>query len=147
MSKFSQKMQELKRVVRLHANWLVYATLGKSALSKAEIEELEKYGKLPMDKSLELSDKSYLLGRLRALLKTKQYKEVSYEEVEEIKLKLSPIEELVLEQARLKAGQALKGLAQEITAGVYDALASSLGQTVTEAVVKQVIANEVQLAL
>lgn len=149
MSKLSKKMQELKRVIRLHANWLVYATLGESALSKSEIEELEKYGKLPMDKTLDLADKSYLLGRLRAILKRSEYKDISYEEAEEKLggMKLSPIEELVLEQARLKAGQALKGLAQEISDGVYSALAQSLGTAVTEASIQQIVADETELAL
>src|SRR5690606_7080657 len=149
MSKISQKMLEVKRVVRLHFNWLIYATLGKDALTKAEFEELEKYGKLPMNKTLELGDKSYFLGRLRALLKTKQYKEVTYEEGEEAaaKIKLTPVEELVREQVRLKAGKGLEGLAQEIADGVYDHLATAIGKTVSEAVVQQAIADEVALAV
>ncbi|NJL53709.1 hypothetical protein HC928_00290 [bacterium] len=148
-NKLSKKLQELRRLVRLHANWLVYATLGESALSKEEIQELRDYGKLPMDKTLDLADKAFALGRLKALLKKSEYKDVSYEEADEEqkKLKLSPIEVLVLEQVRLKAGQALKGLAQDIADGVFDALAQSLGAAVTEATVQQIVADETALAV
>jgi len=74
---FSQKMKELRHVAKLHANWLIYATLGESAVTKEELDELIKYKKLPMGSSLDLVDKSYLLGRLKAILKASEYKQVS----------------------------------------------------------------------
>jgi hypothetical protein len=73
-----KKIRELSRVVKLHSNWLVYATLGESALTKEEIKELEQYGRLPMGKSLDLVNRSYVLGRMKALLKRAEYKQVSY---------------------------------------------------------------------
>lgn len=145
---FSQKMKELRRVAKLHANWLIYATLGESAVTKEELEELTKYGKLPMGSSLDLVDKSYLLGRLKAILKTSEYKKVSYEEASEKAegMKLSPLEELVIEQARLKAGTYLKNLSTEINNGVYDALSQAIGKAVSEASVSDAVADEVALA-
>lgn len=145
---FSQKMKELRRVAKLHANWLIYATLGESAVTKEELEELTKYGKLPMGSSLDLVDKSYLLGRLKAILKSSEYKKVSYEEASEKAegMKLSPLEELVIEQARLKAGTYLKNLSTEINNGVYDALSQSIGKAVSEASVSDAVADEVALA-
>lgn len=138
-------MQELKRVVKLHANWLVYATLGESALSTSEVTELKRYGKLPMGQPLDLVDKSYLLGRFRSLLKKQEYNNINYEEI--TAAPLSPLEELVVEQARLRAGQALKGVAQEIADGTYSSLAQVLGKAVSEAVVSQAVADETALAI
>ena len=148
-TKFSQKMNELKRVAQLHANWLVYATLGASAISKAELSELKKYGKLPVDKSLDLVDKSYLLGRLKAILKKSEYSKVTYEEVVEKTgdIDLSLLEELVVEQARLKAGTYLKNLSTELNNGVYDALSQSIGKAVSEAMVRGVVSDETALAV
>jgi len=139
-------MQELKRVVRLHANWLVYATLGESALSPTEVTELKKYGKLPMGQALNLTDKSYLLGKFRALYKRGEYSYLNYEEVQS-QHKLSPLEELVVEQARLRAGQQMKGVAQDIADGVYTSLSQVLGKAVSEAVVSQTVADETALAI
>ena len=148
-SKFSQKIAELRRVTKLHVNWLVYATLGEFALTKDEVAELVKYDKLPMGKSLDLVDKSYLLGRLKAILKRSEYKDVTYEEVSDKSkdLKLSSLEDLVVEQARLKAGNYLKNLATEIGNGVFDALSASLGSTITEATIRDIVADETALAL
>lgn len=145
MKSFSIKMQELRRVVKLHANWIVYATLGESALTPSEVSELKKYGKLPMGPPLDLVDKSYLLGRFRSLLKRNEYNNLNYEEITTVPL--SPIEELVVEQARLRAGQALKGVAQEIADGTYSSLAQVLGKAVSEAVVSQAVADETALAV
>lgn len=146
---FSQKMKELRRIAKLHANWLVYATLGESAITKEELEELKKYGKLPTDSSLDLIDRSYLLGRLKALLKKSEYRQVPFEEAAEkaSKMKLSPLEELVVEQARLKAGSFLRTVAADINNGVYAALSASIGAAVTEATVKNAIADETALAV
>jgi hypothetical protein len=144
-----KKIRELSRVVKLHSNWLVYATLGESALTKEEIKELEQYGRLPMGKSLDLVNRSYVLGRMKALLKRAEYKQVSYEAAvnETERLTLSPLEELVIEQARLKAGSYLKNLATEIGNGVFDSLAASLGTVITEATVRDIVANEIELGL
>ena len=146
---FSQKMKELRRIAKLHANWLVYATLGESAITKEDLEELKRYGKLPVEASLNLVDRSYLLGRLKALLKRSEYRQVSFEDAVEkaSSMKLSPLEELVVEQARLKAGAYLRTVAADINNGIYDALSASIGQAVTEATVKGTVADEVALAL
>lgn len=146
---FSQKMKELRHVAKLHANWLIYATLGESAVTKEELDELTKYKKLPMGSSLDLVDKSYLLGRLKAILKASEYKQVSYEEATEKaeSMKLSSLEELVVEQVKLKAGTYLKNLSTEINNGVYDALSQSIGKAVSEAAVSDAVTDEVALAV
>ena len=149
LSSLAKKTKKLRQVIKLHANWLVYATLGESALTKYEVEELVKYGKLPMDATLDLVDKSYLLGRLKSLVKRSEYKQVTYEEAAEKadKMKLSSLEELVVEQARIKAGNYLKNLANEISNGVFDSLATALGSAITEATVRDLVADETALAL
>lgn len=148
-SSLSQKIEELKRVIRLHTSWLIYATLGKSALTKAEIKELEQYGKLPMDKTLDLVDKSYLLGRLRATLKRGEFKDLSYEEVGDkvAHAKLSPLEELVLEQVKLRAGQSIKKLTASVADTTVDAIQHALGSAIADDRVRTAVATETALAV
>ncbi len=78
-----ERLKELRRVVRLHTNWFTATLLGRDTLSDAELADLEAYGKLPMDESLDFVEKSYILGRLRATLKSSEYKRLNYEAVEE----------------------------------------------------------------
>ncbi len=109
MTTFSQKMQELRRILKLHANWLLYATVGESALTTLELAELREYGKLPMDSALDLVDKSYFLGRMRSTQKTAEYKKVSEVETPD----LSPIEDGALEATRTKSIVRLKRVADD----------------------------------
>lgn len=106
MTTFSQRMAEFGRIVQLHTNWLVFATLGRDALTATQLAELEAYGKLPMT-STRLVDESYLLGRMRSLLKRAEYKEAA----RAADAVLSPAEELALDHARAKAAQHLHSVA------------------------------------
>jgi hypothetical protein len=109
MTTFSQKMQELRRILKLHANWLLYATVGESALTTLELAELREYGKLPMDSALDLVDKSYFLGRMRSTQKVSEYKKAS----KVVPATLNPVEEGTLEAARTKSLVRLKKIADD----------------------------------
>jgi len=144
---FSHKMQELKRVVKLHANWLIYATLGESALTKLEVEELKNYGKLPMDESLDLTDTSFFLGRMRAIMKRTEYTKVNYQEaVAKKDGKTSAVENLAIEQARLRAVLSLKTVADTIANKTYASLAQALGKAVSDAITNKVDASNLTAA-
>lgn len=102
-------MQELRRILKLHANWLLYATVGESALTTLELAELREYGKLPMDSALDLVDKSYFLGRMRSTQKVSEYKKAS----KVVPATLNPVEEGTLEAARTKSLVRLKKIADD----------------------------------
>jgi hypothetical protein len=142
------KLEKLRRVVKLHVNWFVAAILGEDALTESERAELEKFKKLPKQ-SLGLVEKGFILGRLKAIFKKKEWKSLSWEDFLELiqRQKLSPLEKLVLQQAKLSAAQHIKGLTDDIAAGVFDQLARATNQAISEASIKQIIKDEVALAV
>lgn len=142
-----KKLEKLRKVVRLHANWFVASILGEDALSAEERKELQNFKLEP--RNLGLVEKSFILGRLKSLFKKKEWKSLSWEEFLELSKKqsLSPLEKLVLQQAKLSAAQHVKTLADDIAAGVFDSLAKATNQAVSEASLKQLIKDEVKLAV
>ena len=147
--KIGERLRELRKIVRLHTNWFTVSLLGKDAVSDVELRELEKYGKLPLDENLDFVQKSYILGRLQAILKSSEYKNLSYEEVEAKvkKAKFTSLEEYAVEYAKLHAADGLKGLAADIAAGAFDRLASAVHETVSEASVRGIIQDQTAMAL
>lgn len=107
MADFSQKMQELRRILKLHVNWLLYAIVGESALTTSELADLRAYGKLPMGQALNLVDKSYFLGRMRSIMKSSEFKKVDTVEVST----LTAVEAQALETVKHRAIMRLKNLA------------------------------------
>lgn len=144
MKKPVSRIKELRRLVRLHANWLLFVTVGRDILSDAEFSELEAYGKLPLDKPVSLIDKAYFLGRIRAVKKKAEYAQVQYTEVE--KEPISELEKLVLEQARIKAGSFFKRLATELDSAVSDGsnviFSEALGEETASAIEQNLSADQ-----
>lgn len=99
MRTLSQKMAEFRRILKLHANWLLYATVGESALTTSELADLHAYGKLPMGEALDLVDKSYFVGRMRSTMKASEFKKVD----SIVTPTLTPVEEQALEAAKHKS--------------------------------------------
>jgi len=144
------KLKELRRVTKLHVDWLLVNLLGRDALSEQDLTDLEAYNKLPIPSvSLDLVRQSYVLGRLKALFRKSDYKGLNYEQMlsEAKRAQFTPLEQMAIEHAELRAGENLKGVASEITSGVYSALETSLGRAVTEASVQGVVQDETALAL
>lgn len=108
MADYSQKMQELRRILKLHANWLLYATLGESALTPSELADLHAYGKLPMGSTCDLVDVSYFLGRMRSTMKSTEYRAVQDAVIIPT---LTPAENQALESAKHKTIMRLKNVA------------------------------------
>ena len=143
------KIEELKRVVELHRLWLSYSLLGEDSITASEIRALRKYGKLPMDQSINLVKNSFMLGRLKMLLKKKEYKALNLDTVED-RLRnadLSSLEKFSIEYAIFTAGDGIKRLSEDIERGAFDALSESMKRTVTEASVRNIVRDETSLAL
>ncbi len=142
------KLEKLRHAVKLHVNWFVASILGDEALTVSERAELEQFKKLPKQ-SLSFIEKGFILGRLKAIFKKTEWKGLSWEGFLELidRQSLSPLEKLVLQQAKMSAAQHIKGLADDIAAGVFDQLAKTTNQVISEASLKQVIRDEVELAI
>jgi hypothetical protein len=144
-----ERLTEIRRIVRLHTSWFTVALLGKDAITKEELQELEKYGKLPLDETLDFAKKSYVLGRLRSLLKSSEYKKLNFEEIVEKTdtEKFTTLEEYVLQHVKLHAAEGIKRLADDVAAGAFSRLAEATQQTINEAAVRGIIRDKVELAL
>lgn len=129
-------------------NWLTFAVLGEGALSPEEYEELKAYGKLPLE-SLDLVDTSYVLGRMKSFMKAKEYKEVSLAQAKDVRDNsiYTDVERLAIEHARFAAGQHLKGLEDDVTAGIYKRLQVAMGQTVSAESIRSIVRDETANAL
>ena len=148
MSK-KDRLARLRKAVQLHTTWLTVKVLGEDAVSKEELAELKAYGKLPLGDEVGLAEKSYVLGRLRALLKTSEYKKVNYQKLTELTdtAKFTSLEELAIQEAKLHAGTQLKRVADDIAAGAFDRLSEGLGQAVTESMIQEIVRDKTALAL
>lgn len=143
-----KKLESLRHSVRLHLNWFVRAVAGDEALSSAELKELNSFKALPT-KSLDFVKKSFFLGRLNAVLKKKEYKDLSLANLEKsMKLaKLSKLEKLAVIEAQQSAGTYLRSFASEIEDGIFSRVAATDGKLVTEATIQGIIKDEVAFAL
>jgi hypothetical protein len=143
------KLGLFRNVIRKHTNWVLYSLFGREAISDEAYEELKKFNKLPMDNDVSLVEKSYLLGRLKSSLKSSEYKKITSRELSNqlSKAKFTTLEELVIQEAKFSAADNVKGLMDDIAAGVFAGLSDAIGQRVSEATVKEIIREEVVAAL
>lgn len=144
------KLEKLGKVFALHKDWLLYTLFGSKAISKEALKSLQTYGKLPLDKTINFIEKAYLLGRLRLLFSKKKFEEVSWEQLlaEELnQTSLTAMEKLAVQQARLHAGEQVKGIASAVEKDFFTELSRKMNQAISEAVVKDVIKEETALAL
>lgn len=143
-----ERLKELQKIARLHVNWFVVSLLGKDAVSAEDLRELEEYGKLPLDDSLDYARKAYILGRLKAILKSSEYKKLNYEEVAEQvnRINLTPLEEYALEHVRLHAADSIKSLAETIMDGAFSDLRGNSQEVLNEAAIRN-IRDKTQIAI
>lgn len=142
-------LTKLRRLAQLHSHWLVVQILGEDALSKYELAALKSYGKLPLGDVIGLVEKSYVLGRLRAVWKDSDYKKLNYEQlVEEVEnSSFTAVEKLAIQEAKLHAATNIKRIADDIAAGAFSRLSAELSTVVTEAMIEDLIRDETALAL
>lgn len=142
------KLGDIRKLLRINTNWFIASILGKDTLSQEELDELKKHSKLPKTE-LNLVERSFVLGRLKSYLKTAEYGKISYEGLVDKanEISLSPIERLAMDQAKLKAASNIKGIADDIAAGVYSELEKATKQVISEATVRKIINDETQLAV
>jgi hypothetical protein len=144
-----ERLKELRSVVRLHTNWFTVVLLGRDAISETELQELEVYGKLPLDETLDYVKKSYVLGRLRATLKDKEYKTLNYEAVDEhaASASFTTLEEYALQHVKLHAADGIKGLTADLAAGAFNRLKGATQDTLNEASVRGIIRDQLAIAV
>lgn len=148
-NKLGERLKKLRRVIQLHVNWFTVSLLGKDAITQEELQDLEVYGKLPLDEDLDYVKISYILGRLKATLKKDEYKDLNYAQVNEQSNSASftTLEDYALQHIRLHATDGIKALAADVAAGAFDRLKQSTNATLNEASVRGVIKDQLAIAI
>lgn len=119
------KIGDVRDALRLYTNWLLAKVLGLDVLTNAEKEELKNKDRLPT-KSLNLVERSYILGRLKSILTSSEYGKIDYEELvsKANEIDLSPIEKKALEQVKRKAVSNLQSFSRKVEDTVLEKLAA-----------------------
>ena len=143
-----KKLEGLRRTVKRHLNWLVREIAGEDALTEEERKDLSGFKPLPKQ-AHDFIQRSFILGRLKSILKKKEYKEITLSKLDQaIKdAKLTPLEKMALDEARHSAGVYIKGLAADIEAGVFQRLSEAESQLVTEATIRNIVREETAFAV
>lgn len=139
------QIEKLSEIIRKHANWVTWRLLGDKFVSQADIDALQKEGILPMGVQTPMIKYSFVLGRLEALLKEGEWKGLTYDQlVEKATSRHTDLQKLQIEAAEMSANITLRGLFEDIQAGVFEDLAQATNRTVTEAVVQGKVAEEIK---
>jgi len=129
-------------------NWLTVKLLGKELVSKEELAELKNYGKLPSGDEVGLVERSFILGRISALSKKSEYKDLTLKKLSKLqKRKFSSVEKLAIREAKLHTAHRLNALADSAAAGASARLNQVTQDLLSDATVKEIIEDELALAL
>lgn len=142
------RLASLRRLLRIYGNWLTVKLIGKDLVSKEDLAELKKYGKLPLGDEVDLIGRAFSLGRAASLSKKSAYKELTLEKLSTInKFKHTSEDSLAVREAKLHAARHLQSAVDNAAAGAFMRLNDVTQDLLSDAVVKEIIKDEVALAL
>jgi hypothetical protein len=140
------QLASLRRLLRIHLNWLTVVLLGKELVSAEDLAELKKYGKLSLGEDISFIEKAFSLGRLSSTLKTADYEDITLEKLSRLeKKKFSSIEKLAIREAKLHAGRHMQAIADEVQDAVYDKVNTASNDLVND--VLQTLKDETAVAV
>jgi len=139
------QIEKLAEIIRKHASWAVWKFAGDKYVDPADLDRLKKEGLIPTDVQPSAIEHAFVLGRMESLLKEAEWKNFSWDQL----LEATTSRHTELQQAQIAAAQfsasiTLRGLFEDIQQGLYRDLARSTGKAVTEAVVKDRVAEEIK---
>lgn len=142
------RLASLRRILRIHINWLTVKLLGKELVSKEELAELKDYGRLDLGDEVGLVESSFVLGRISALSKKSEYKDLTLEKLSILKKrKFSSVEKLAIREAKLHAARRLQILSDEAAAGAFARVNKATQDLIADATAKDIIQEELALAI
>ena len=140
------RFSSIRRIVRLHVNWLTVKLLGKELLSEEDLTELKKYGKLSLGDEISFIERAFALGRASAVLKQADYEGLTLDSLSRFeKKKYSSAEKLAVREAKFHANKYLHTIAEEVVAASSDAVSEASEKLVND--VLRVMADEVSAAV
>ena len=142
------RLATLRRILRIHVNWLTVKLLGKELVSKEDLAELKDYGRLPLGDEVGLVERSFILGRTSATGKKSEYKELTLDKLSMLqKRKFSNAEQLALREAKLHTARRIQALSDDAAAGASARVNSATQELLTDATVKEILEDEIAIAL
>jgi len=142
------RLASLRRILRIYGNWLTVKLIGKDLVSKEDLAELKKYGKLPSGDEVDLIGRAFSLGRAASLSKKSAYKELTLEKLSTInRFRHTSEDSLAVREAKLHAARHLQSAVDDAAAGAFMRLNEATQDMLSDAVVKEIIKDEVALAL
>jgi len=142
------RLASLRRLLRIHINWLTVKLLGKELVSKEELAELKDYGRLSLGDEVGLVERSFILGRTSATGKKSDYKDLTLDKLSRLqKRKFSNAEQLALREAKLHTARRIQALADDAAAGASARVNNATQDLLTDATVKQILEDEIAIAL
>lgn len=142
------RLAPLRRLLRIHINWLTVKLLGKELVSKEELAELKDYGRLSLGDEVGLVERSFILGRTSATGKKSEYKDLTLDKLSRLqKRKFSSAEQLALREAKLHTARRIQALADDAAAGASSRVNRATQELLTDATVKEILEDEIAIAL
>lgn len=143
-----QQIEELAQIIRQHASWLTWRLFGNQFISDSDLQKLKDKKILPMDVQVDAIKHAFILGELESLLKTTEWKNLSWEQLQEVaQSPHSDVEKLQIEASELSAYTVLRGLEDDIRNGLYDSLAKTTKAAIGEGQVSGIVRDEVKLGV
>lgn len=115
-----ERLWELRRIGQLHVNWFIVSLVGRDAIPAEDFRALEEYGRLPVAQSLEFTEQSYMLGRLKAILKNSEYKDLTFEDISSRFARFSEAEDSAVEQIKQRTLSVVRSFAQGLVDKMID---------------------------
>lgn len=143
-----EQIEKLAEIIKQHATWFAWRVFGKNEISEEDLLHLKQMGKLPMDVSIESIKYAYVLGKLEAVLKEGEFKNLTWSQLMEAATgRYTDIDKLQIEAAEFSAHNYYRHLADDIKNNLYDRLAQATNQVITESHVKGIIKDKIKMGV
>lgn len=139
------QIEKLVKIISQHSKWLTYVLLGDRYIKDEDLQELKRLGFLPTDIQAPTIKYAHVLGKLESVLKRAEWKGLKWDQiVAEAKQKYTPLEQRQIEASELSAYATLRNFEGELQRGVFAALSQSSDKVITEGIVREKIAKEIE---
>lgn len=141
----SEQVRQLSELIRKHANWFIWKVFGKHLISEDDIRELRDSGLLPMDVSHESIKYSYVLGKLEAILKRNEWKDLTWDDlIGEASGAPGAVDKLIINSSELTAVNKFRQLEHEVKNNLFEEISISTNHIIVEAAVRGTIKDTVK---
>ena len=139
------QLERINAIIKRYTDWYKRRILGPTYTEKPSNIKIDETKLTPMDRSV--IELSFELGINEAVLKESEWKDYSWDALQESKKPLTPIQKLQIEASELSMNSKFRRLGEDITSGLYDKLAQATSKVVSEAQVKGIIHDKIKVGV